>query len=285
MCKPGGGFSWYFFASRASAYAKNPASPAWLFDPETMAPYVNNPAFVRALQDIIDVISVQPADQINADLLTTFAQMLGGEGAMTAWWGDVGSNVYTNDTSIVQDKISFSILPGSPDVYNNASGEWETLGEGELNFAPNEAYIGWGLYVMQKAEERGVSEAAWDLAAHLGGKDISTWLSIYPSGFQPYRNSHFELQYWTDANYPPEYAEAFLASTVDSYNHPNGAIEPRIPGIFDYYIAAEEEVALAVAGQKSAQEALDAAAAKWEEITDRNDRESQIALYKAALGG
>lgn len=284
VVKPGGGFSWYFFASRASAYAKNPASPAWLFEPETMKPYVNNPAFVRALQDIIDVIEFEPADQINADLLTTFAQMLGGEGAMTAWWGDIGSNVYTNDTSIVQDKISFSILPGSPDVYNNETAAWDTLGEGELNFAPNEAYIGWGLYVMQKAEERGVSEAAWDLAAHLGGKDVSTWLSIYPSGFQPYRNSHFELQYWTDANYPAEFAEAYLASTADSYNHPNGAIEPRIPGIFDYYIAAEEEVALAVAGEKSAQDALDAAAAKWEEITDRNDRDTQITLYQAALG-
>jgi hypothetical protein len=43
-------------------------------------------------------------------------------------------------------------------------------------------------------------------------------------------------------------------------------------------------VSLAVAGEKSAQEALDSAAARWEEITDRNDRESQIALYKAALG-
>ncbi len=284
VCKPGGGFSWYFFASRATAYAKNPASPAWLFDPETMAPYVNNPGFVRALQDQIDALPSEPADQINADLLVTLGQILGGTGAMTAWWGDVGSNVYTSDTSIVQDKMSFSILPGSPDVYNNATGEWDTLGEGELNFAPNEAYIGWGLYVMQKAEERGVSEAAWDLAAHLGGKDISTWTAIYPSGFQPYRNSHFELQYWSDAGMPAEFAEAYLASQADSYNHPNGAIEPRIPGIFDYYIAAEEEVALALAGEKSAQEALDAAATKWDEITDRNDRESQIALYQAALG-
>jgi multiple sugar transport system substrate-binding protein len=284
VVKPGGGFSWYFFASRASAYAKNPASPAWLFDPETMKPFVNNPAFVRALQDMIDAVPLEPADQINADLLTTLGQFLGGTGSMTAWWGDVGSNVYTSDTSVVQDKVSFSILPGSPDVYNNARGEWETLGEDKLNFAPNEAYIGWGLYVMQKAEERGVSEAAWDLAAHLGGNDISTWMAIYPSGFQPYRNSHFELKYWTDAGYPPEFAEAYLASEADSYNHPNGAIEPRIPGIFDYYIAAEEEVALAVAGEKSAQEALDSAAAKWEEITDRNDRESQITLYQAALG-
>ncbi len=284
VVKPGGGFSWYFFASRATAYAKSPDSPAWLFSPDDMTPYINNPAFVRALQDMIDVVPVEPADQINADLLTTFAQMLGGQGSMAAWWGDIGSNVYTNDTSIVQDKIAFSILPGSPDYYDNAKGDWVTLGEDQVNFSPNEAYIGWGLYVMQKAEERGVSEAAWDLAAHLGGQEVSTWLALYPSGFQPYRESHFELPLWVDANYPPEFAESYLASTRDSYNHPNGAIEPRIPGIFDYYIAAEEEVALAVAGEKSAQEALDAAAQKWNEITDRNDRESQITLYKAALG-
>lgn len=281
--KPGGGFTWYFFASRASAYAKYPGNPAWLFNPENMDPYINNPAFVRALQDIIDTIDFQPADQKNADLLTTLGQILGGTGAMTAWWGDVGSNVYTSDSSVVQDKMAFSILPGSVDVYNNTSAGWEELGDGP-NFAPNEAYIGWGLYVMQKSVDRGVNEAAWDLAAHLGGKDLSMWTAIYPSGFQPYRNSHFDIKYWVDAGLPPEFAESYLASQSDSYNHPNGAIEPRIPGIFDYYIAAEEQVALAVAGEKSAQEALDAAAAKWQEITDRNDRATQLALYKAALG-
>ena len=281
--KPGGGFTWYFFASRASAYAKYPGNPAWLFNPENMDPYINNPAFVRALQDIIDTIDFQPADQKNADLLTTLGQILGGTGAMTAWWGDVGSNVYTSDSSVVQDKMAFSILPGSVDVYNNTSAGWEELGDGP-NFAPNEAYIGWGLYVMQKSVDRGVNEAAWDLAAHLGGKDLSMWTAIYPSGFQPYRNSHFDIKYWVDAGLPPEFAESYLASQSDSYNHPNGAIEPRIPGIFDYYIAAEEQVALAVAGEKSAQEALDAAAAKWQEITDRNGRDQQLALYKAALG-
>jgi multiple sugar transport system substrate-binding protein len=281
--KPGGGFTWYFFASRASAYAKFPGDPAWLFNPDNMDPYVNNPAFVRALQDMIDTIDYQPADQKNADLLTTLGQILSGQGAACAWWGDVGSNVYTNDASIVQDKMGFSILPGSTDVYNNKAAAWETP-DGGPNFAPNEAYIGWGLYVMKKSEERGVNEAAWDLAAHLGGKDLSTWTTIYPSGFQPYRNSHFNLQYWTDAGLPPEFAESYLASQADSYNHPNGAIEPRIPGIFDYYIAAEEEVSKAVAGEKSAEDALNAAAAKWQEITDRLGREEQLKLYQGALG-
>lgn len=284
VVKPGGGFSWYFYASRATAYAKHPDSPAWLFSPEDMTPYINNPAFARMLQDMVDVVPIEPADQINADLITTFNQFLGATGSMCAWWGDVGSNVYTSDTSLVQDKVAFSILPGSPDVYNNENGEWDVLGEGQLNFSPNEAYIGWGLYVMQKAEERGVSEAAWDLAAHLGGNDISTWMAIYPSGFQPYRNSHFDVEYWVNAGYPPEFTESYLASQSDSYNHPNGAIEPRIPGIFDYYIAAEEEMSRAVAGEKEVQQALDDTAAKWEEITERNGRDEQIALYKSALG-
>lgn len=283
VVKQGGGFTWYFFASRATAYAKYPGDPAWLFNPENMDPYVNNPAFVRALQDMIDTIGAQPADQTNADLLVTLGQILGGTGSMCAWWGDVGSNVYTSDSSIVQDKMGFSILPGSPDVYNNSVAAWETPDDGP-NFAPNEAYIGWGLYVMAKAEERGVSEAAWDLAAHLGGKDLSTWTSIYPSGFQPYRDSHFNLQYWTDAGMPAEFAESYLASQSDSYNHPNGAIEPRIPGIFDYYIAAENEIALAVAGQKSAEDAMNTAAAAWQEITDRLGREEQLKLYQGALG-
>jgi multiple sugar transport system substrate-binding protein len=284
VAKPAGGFSWYFFASRASAYAKNPASPAWLFEPETMTPYINNPAFVRALQDTIDAIGAEPADQISADYLTTLGQFLGGIGAMSAWWGDVGKSPQTHDTPVPREKMSFSILPGSPEVYNNQRGEWESVGEHQLNFAPNEAFIGWGLYVMQMAEERGVSEAAWDLAAHLGGKNLSMWTAVYPSGFQPYRDSHFDVRNWVEVGYPREFAEVYVASQLNSYNHPNGAIEPRIPAIFDYYIAAEDEVALAVAGEKTAQEALESAAARWNEITDRNGRETQIALYQAALG-
>jgi multiple sugar transport system substrate-binding protein len=283
VIKPSSGFSWYFFASRASAYAKNRESPAWLFDPATMTPFVNNPAFVRALNDIVDVIDAEPPDQMSADYLITLGQFLGGVGAMSAWWGDVGKSPQTNFPPVPRDKMSFSILPGSLDVYSNVRGEWDRIGARQLNFAPNDAFIGWGLYVMQKAGERGVAEAAWDLAAHLGGKDLSMWTAIYPSGFQPYRYSNFDVRHWAEAGYPREFVEAYLASAYASYNHPNRAVEPRIPAIFDYYIAAEDEVALAVAGEKSAQEALDSAAERWEEITDRNGRESQIGLYQAAL--
>lgn len=280
-----GGFGFYFLENRAAAYAKHPNSPAWLFDPETMTPMVNNPAWVQAIQDVMDLIEAgaYPTDQINADPGTTaFQQFLAGTGSMLMWWGDVGSSARTSDTSVVGDVVGFGINPASDRVYNAQSGEWEDT----MNEAPNMAYIGWGVYVMATVEgDEKKKKAAWSAAAHLGGKDLSLWASAYPSGFQPYRNSHFQFEEWEEAGYDRAYVEDYLGSNADSYNHPNAAIEPRIPGIFQYYSVAEDELAKGYAGQYgSAQETADAIAAAWEKITDQIGREDQIAVYKASLG-
>jgi multiple sugar transport system substrate-binding protein len=147
------------------------------------------------------------------------------------------------------------------------------------------AYLGWGVYVMARVDSDPVKQkAAWSVAAFLGGKDISLWLSAYPSGFQPYRNSHFNVADWVTTGYPEEFANSYLSSEQNSYNHPNGAIEPRIPGIFQYYSAAEDELAKAFAGQVDAQTAADNIAAAWEQITDDIGRDNQLALYQASLG-
>ena len=278
-----GGFGFYFLEDRATAYAKHPNDPAWLFDPDTMTPRVNNPAFVRAIQEVMDIMDTFPADQINADPGTTaFQQFLAGTGSSLTWWGDVGSNARTSDTSVVGDVVGFDIIPGSDEVYNSKTGEWEQT----PNEAPNMAYIGWGVYVMARVDaDSQKQKAAWSAAAHLGGKDLSLWASAYPSGFQPYRQSHFNFEEWEEAGYDRAFVEDYLGSNADSYNHANAAIEPRIPGIFQYYSVAEDELAKGFAGQYgSAQETADAIAAAWEKITDQIGRDSQIALYKASLG-
>ena len=280
-----GGFGFYFLEDRASAYAKHPDDPAWLFDPDTMKPRVNNPAWVQAIQDVMDTMPVLPPDQINADPGTTaFQQFLAGTGAMICWWGDVGSSARTSDGSVVGDVVGFSINPGSDKVYNARTAAWET--PATPNFAPNMAYLGWGVYVTSRvtADEK-KRKAAWSAAAHLGGKDIALWMAAYPSGFQPYRNSQFNYDEWEAAGYDRAFIEDYLGSNLDSYNHPNAAIEPRIPGIFQYYSVAEDELAKGFGGTyKSAQETADAIAAAWEKITDQIGRDSQIALYKASLG-
>ena len=155
-----------------------------------------------------------------------------------------------------------------------------------MNEAPNMAYIGWGVYVMATVDSDSKRQkAAWSAAAHLGGKDLSLWASAYPSGFQPYRNSHFNYEEWEGAGYDRDFVEDYLSSNADSYNHPNAAIEPRIPGIFQYYSIAEDELVRGLAGEYgSAQETADAIAAAWEGITEQIGRDSQVALYRAARG-
>jgi len=284
-CKGWGGFGFYFLESRATAYAKHPDDKAWLFDPETMKPRVNNPAFVRAIQDVLDCLPSEPADQLNADPGTTgFQQFLAGTGSMLSWWGDIGSNVNTNDSSVIQGKTAFDILPGSDDVYNAKTGAWDKLPSGP-NYSPNLAYLGWGVYVMARVDaDAAKQKAAWSLAAHLGGKDIALWMAAYPSGCQCYRNSQHNIDEWVGAGYDKAFITNYLDSQFNSYNHPNAAIEPRIPGIFQYYSEAEDILSNIYAGKMTAQAGADAIAAAWEKRTDQLGRDNQIKLYKASLG-
>ncbi len=276
-----GGLGTYFLFSRASAYAKHPDDPAFFFDPETMRPRIDSPAFVRALDDIIAAVPSAPPDQVNAGWLENLDGFLGGAGTMAHWWADIGADMYASDRSVVQDKVGFSILPGSPDVYNHATGAWDRI-QGN-NQAPYLAFLGWGLYVTRESQTRGVSEAAWDLVKHLSSRDITLWMNVYPSGMNPSRASHFDAADWTVAGYPEADARQYLDSIADSYDHPNRIVDLRIPGQGEYWIAAEDEWTRAVTGELSAEEALANAAARWDEITDEYGREVQQTLYVESL--
>ena len=280
-----GGFGFYFLEDRATAYVKHPDNKAWLFDPENMKPLVNNPGWVRAIQDVIDCLPSEPADQLNADPGTTaFQQFLAGTGSMLSWWGDVGSMANTSDTSVIGNDVAFDILPGSDDVYNYKTSKWEKLASGP-NVSPNCAYLGWGVYVMARVDaDPKKQKAAWSAAAHLGGKDLSLWMVMYPSGMQVHRNSHSDIAEWVGAGYQKDYITSYLKSQFGSYNHPNRAIEPRIPGIFQYYSVAEDELAKVYAGKMTAQQGADSIAAAWEKLTDQIGREGQLKLYRASIG-
>jgi multiple sugar transport system substrate-binding protein len=282
--KPWGGFQFYFTGSRATAYAKYPGEKNWLFD-ENMKPLVNNPAWVRAIQDVIDALPSEPGDQINADPNTTaFQQFVTGTGSLLEWWGDIGTFARTSDTATIGEVLNFDILPGSDDVYNFRTQKWEKLASGP-NHAPNMAYLGWGIYVMKTVDsDPKRQKAAWSAAAHLGGKDLSMWTAAYPSGFQPYRKSHTNLDLWALAGYDKKYIGSYMDSQSTSYNHPNSAIEPRIPGIFQYYSVAEDELQKTFAGKQTAQQGADNVAAAWEKLTDKLGRENQIKYYRISMG-
>ena len=190
---PWGGFGYYFIADRAAAYGKHPSDKAWLFDPDTMKPRVNNPAWVKAIQDVMDLMAAgaYPADQVNTDPNGTAFHAVPRRHGVDA--DLVGRRRLERAHKRQLDRgRRHRVLdhpPGADEVYNSATG---AVGEAGRR---SELRAEHGLYRLGRLRhqprvdgDEKKRKAAWCAAAHLGGKDLSLWMAAYPSGFQPYRN-------------------------------------------------------------------------------------------------
>ena len=69
-----------------------------------------------------------------------------------------------------------------------------------------------------------------------------------------------------------------------SISDPNAVVDLRIPGAFEYFDALDTGISRALAGELTAQEALDGVAEQWNAITDRLGRDSQLRLYRESIG-
>ena len=142
----------------------------------------------------MDTAGAYPPDQINADPNTTaFQQFLAGTGAHGHVVGRRRlQSPATSDASVVGDVVGFEHQPWRDSRLQLAD---SGMGGDRRTEPPNNAYIGWGVYVTNRVSDDELKrKCAWSAAAHLGGKDLSLWMAAYPSGFQPYRNSHFNYR-------------------------------------------------------------------------------------------
>ena len=185
-----GGFGFYFLGSRATAYAKHPGRQGLAVRPRHDEA-ARQQSGLGARDPGRDRLRCRPSPPTSSTPIpntTGFQQFLAGTGSMLSWWGDVGSNAKTTDTSVIGDVVGFSILPGSDDVYNSKTGAWDKLPAARTTRRTWPISAGastsWPRVEATRRSRRRPGRAA----AHLGGKDISLWMAAYPSGFQPYRN-------------------------------------------------------------------------------------------------
>jgi multiple sugar transport system substrate-binding protein len=272
---------WTFF-SRAAGYVSIPGQPGGLFfDPETMKPLINSPGHVKALEDYIEIMKFGVPGMINMDSGEIRTVFIAGEAAMAIDWGDIGVMAETDPSSVVKGKVGFAILPGSTTVWDYKKGEWVQFDE--PNQAPYLAFGGWVAAIDAKSQNL---EAAYDFISFLASP-ANSYRSVTTSetGFNPYRYTHFEtLSGWVGFGFGADAAAEYLAAIQETIGHPNVQPDLRIPGGARYFEALDAELALAAAGQKSPQEALDAVAEAWEQITEELGRENQLKAYRLSLG-
>lgn len=272
-----GDISMLQFFAQAAAYAKHPDDPAYYFDPETLKPRINNPGFVRALETWIDTLKYGPPGMANFAGHDVRNSFVSGQTVMAIDWADMGVHAVNAPASVIKDKIGYSQIPGSDEVFNVLTKAWDKRPNQVSSISGN-----WTFFVSKASKNKAL---AFEFAAHMTSKALTKQLTaISGTAVNPSRRSHFEdPASWNQSGFSTESAKAYLEEITRSLSNPNVVYDITIPGAGEYYQVADEYVAKAVNGEMTAKKALDQAAAEWEKITERLGRERQIAYYKASL--
>jgi multiple sugar transport system substrate-binding protein len=271
---------WTLF-SRASAYTNHPEFlGAQFFDPDTMRAQINNPGWLRAVQEYKEISSFGPPDVLSFSIVEARNAFLSGRTAMALDWGDIATIAPDTARSKVAGKVGYFVLPGTRQIWNSRLWEWEDVDT--IYKAPFLAFGGWIAGVPKNSRNK---EAAWDYIMWLSSTENSLHdVTTSGTGINPYRFTHFtSIDAWTQA-LSMSAASEYLEVVRGSLDSPHVAMDLRIRGFYRYTEALEDELTRILQGESEVVEGMTRAASAWEAITDDLGREQQLADYRADMG-
>ena len=230
---------------------------------DDMSAAINSPEGVQALEDMKALNAFMPPDVLSYGYVETVAAMSNGTAFSTITWPAAALNVSDPAESKTAGKWGYATVPGY--VVDGAPNPKSMSGPG-MNFIVN-------------ANSEKNHEALYLYGQWLTSPENLTIAAANPDGnTDPIRKETFE---------DPEIAESipdgkqFLESQLA--NLEQAVPDPILPGYAEYTQAVEIEISDYMTKDGSAQEALDRAAAKWDEVTDGFGREQQQAIYEAFI--
>ena len=253
------------FISRAAPYAKNPnVKGGFYFDLATMEPLINTPGFVKGLELFVDAQEAFPPGGSSFGLGDEILSFGGGQTAMSYSWDDAFIQAMET-TSPIRNKVAAAPLPGATEVWNRTTKQWDTF------TTPSRApYItwGWGVAVSNLSKSQ---DMAFDYLCFFSNEANHTLdLQIGRFGVNPFRTSDFDATFWQDKlGWEPNTAETYVETLSGMDGASNRVFDLRVPGVNEFMTSMATGVASAMAGEKTAQQALDQVATEWAAIVDR----------------
>jgi multiple sugar transport system substrate-binding protein len=284
---------WFIYAVAGSFIQSQGTAQGVFFDQETMKPLTNNEAFAAALDVYKQTTQYGPPDELNLDVGDTRGLFTSGKCALSIDWGDIGTLALDPKTSKVQDKVGTIILPGSTKVLDRASGKlvpcdaktcpYATNG---VNHAPFAAFGGWSGAINAAAPAK-AKDAAYAFLSYMNQPAQSNEdVTLGKTGFNPYRNSQFtQFDPWKKVGMSDAMAKNYLGALQNSLNSPNMVLDMRVPKNQSYQqVVLDTAIAQFLSGEINRDQAMKQISDGWEEITNQEGRDKQLAAYKASLG-
>lgn len=248
-----GGYSTWWWTNKFASYGG-----VWFDD--DMTPLIDSAAGVQALQDSIDLVPFTPPGALNYGYPELEAAFLKQQVPMVIQWSSTGKAAQDPSMSDIAGNVGVTVVPGVE------------LPDGTVMHRPA-LPTGWAAGIPTTSKK---AAAAAYLLQWISAPERSLELALDPAtAIDPWRSSSFADAAAWKAAFPadPAYGEQFIAvqqKTVEA-----GMPDLQIPGSNEYLIALSTEINNALAGSKSAEQALEDAAAAWESITDKLGRDAQ----------
>jgi multiple sugar transport system substrate-binding protein len=271
---------WYLF-SHAAAYADHPDYPGHMFfDPDTMRPSLDNPAWVRAMTEYSELRPFGPPDVDSLDSEAVRTRFAAGAAAMNLDWADTGVLAGDPRHSRIAGQVGFFRLPGSREVWNPVSQRWDRLAESRsVTFL---AFGGWIAVVPAASPNQ---QAAWSyILEFISPVNSARDVLDGTTGINPYRPSQLQDPVPWRRLLGEQQADDYLRVLRNSLMAPQTVPDLRLPGYRAYVAALNRQLDQVLAGELSPEAGLQEAARAWDALTDRLGRNSQRRHYRAAMG-
>ncbi|HKD37087.1 MAG TPA: extracellular solute-binding protein [Pirellulales bacterium] len=305
------GWAGKLLLARAASYAKHRDYYATLFDKETMAPQIDSPPFVRALEELIAATKATGSASLAATPNGSRDAVLSGRAAMAVTWPTGAQKVTAAPSAAGADSkpeslsIGFAELPGALQSYNPKSKSWETVQaddetrssrdhENQQDRGSNRSS---GSQSRQSIPLLSISgrigsvtsasqspESAFRLLCWLSGDEWSAQICPASPATTLFRRSHLDKpSRWVEPEIASGAAKQYAEIVASALSRPQWIGCLRIPRSADYMAALDDAVRAAVEGKQSPAEALSAAAKRWQETAAKIGIDSQRAAYIRSL--
>jgi multiple sugar transport system substrate-binding protein len=264
--------------ARAAAYAMHREQISPLFRFDSMAPLIDQPPYIRALEELIAAAKAGGFHDQHATPEQAWLELARGHCAMAVTWA---MPLEATERAANKGQIAFAVLPGSSQAYRFATKNWEHRGEDDSSHVPVLAISGRMAGVSSSSSDPRRAEG---FVVWLAGREVSQHISPASQATTLFRNSHVaNSSRWT-GSLPAEASRQYGEIVAETLSVPRAFPGVTLPGRLDYLAALDEAVDQAVGGELSAKEALQKAAARWREITDQLDTGKQRRASARSLG-
>lgn len=266
-----------------ASYARHRSEYAALFDQEAMTPLIEQPPYVRALEELVAVAKLRSPAHIDFTPADAKIALYAGDCALA--WSWPTSAPRTSESKVeaaIAQHVSIAELPGSRAVYNFGAQRWEEREAGESIHVPLLGVAGLSAAITTTARKL---RAAENFLAWLSASDEAVEIFSANSNSTCFRTPHLaQVGRWCEPGLPSTGAQAYVDVLEKTQRHAVTMLVPHIPGGEKYLQALGTAVRNAVSGTTTVADSLKAGASKFEEITNSLGRDKQQAAYRRSLG-